>query len=120
MSSTCAQDLLLKGKSANLEIFSDYSIMSLQVSEIRGDEETLFVSYVKLHKSVTAKTLARWMKVVLTDSGVDPSLWKPHAVRAASSTHHSSVRELDLGGICRLADWSMASSTYLKFYKRYV
>ena len=94
--------------------------MSLQVSEIRGDKKTFFISYVKPHKSVTAKTLARWMKVVLTDAGVDPKLWAPHAVRAASSTHHSTVRDLDLGQICRLADWSMASSTYLKFYKRYV
>ena len=94
--------------------------MSLQVSEIRGDKKTFFISYVKPHKSVTAKTLARWMKVVLKGAGVDPKLWAPHAVRAAASTHHSTVRELDLGQICRLADWSMASSTYLKFYKRYV
>ena len=120
MSSICSQDLLLKGKSVSLEIFSDYSLISLQVSDILGDDETLFVSYVKLHKIISAKTLAQWMKVVLTDLGVDPSLWKPHAVRAASSTHHSSVRKLDLGGICRLADWSMASSTYSKFYKLYV
>ena len=90
------------------------------MSEIRGDKRTFFISYVKLNKSVTAKTLARWMKVVLTNSGVDPKLWDPHAVREASSSHHSSVRDLDLGQICRLADWSMASSTYLKFYKRYV
>ena len=40
--------------------------------------------------------------------------------RAASSTHHTTTRQLDLEQICRLADWSMASSTYLKFYKRYV
>ena len=78
------------------------------------------MSYQQPHKSVTSQTLARWMKVVLADAGVDPVVWKPHAVRAASSTHHTSVRQLDLGQICRLADWSMASSTYLKFYKRYV
>ena len=63
---------------------------------------------------MTSQTLARWMKIVLADAGVDPVVWKPHAVRAASSTHHTNVRQLDL------ADWSMASSTYLKFYKRYV
>ena len=120
MSSIRAQCILLEGKSASLEIFSDYSLFSFQVSEIRGDKKTFFISYVKPHKSVTAKTLARWMKTVLTNSGVDPKLWAPHAVRAASSSHLSSVRDLDLGQICRLADWSMASSTYLKFYKRYV
>ena len=94
--------------------------MFVQVSVIRGDNKTFFISYVKLHKSVMAKTLARWMKAVLTDAGVISKLWAPHAVRSASSTHHSSVRDLDLGQICRLADWSMASSTYLRFYKIYV
>ena len=60
------------------------------------------------------------MKVILTEAGVDPGVWKPHAVRSASSSHHTTSRQLDLEQICRLADWSMASSTYLKFYKRYV
>ena len=30
-------NVLLEGKSASLEIFSDYSLMSLQVSSIHGD-----------------------------------------------------------------------------------
>ena len=59
-----------KVTSASLEIFSDYSLMSLQVSEIHGDKKTLFLSYVKPQKSLTAKTLARKMKAVLTDEGV--------------------------------------------------
>ena len=60
------------------------------------------------------------MKVILADARVDPEVWKPHAVRSASSSHHTTVRQLDLGQVCRLADWSMASTTYLRFYKRYV
>ena len=48
-----------KVTSASLEVFSDYSLMSLQVSGIRGDKMTFFISYVKPHKSVTAKTLSR-------------------------------------------------------------
>ena len=60
------------------------------------------------------------MKVILTEAGVDPGVWKPHAVRSASSSHHTTSKQLDLEQICHLADWSMASSTYLKFYKRYV
>ena len=92
----------------------------MQVSDIRGDKRFFFVSFHKPHKCVMVATLARWMKAILTDAGVDPELWKPHTVRSASSTHHSTVRHLDLGQVCRLADWSMASSTYLRFYKRYV
>ena len=91
-----------------------------QVSGIRGDNRAFFVSYQWPHKSVTSQTLARWMKVILTEAGVDPGVWKPHAVRSASSSHHTTSKQLDLEQICRLADWSMASSTYLKFYKCYV
>ena len=116
MSCSFVTNLLLQG----LETFSDYSLLSLQVSDIRGDKRAFFVSYIKPRKSVTAATLARWMKTILTNASVDPVLWKPHAVRSASSTHHSTVRHLDLGQICRLADWSMASSTFLRFYKRYI
>ena len=109
-----------KVTSASLEVFSDYSLISLQVSGICGDKKFFFVSYVKPHRSVTAKTLARWRKVMLTDASVDPKLWAPHAVRSASSTHHSTVRNLDLGQICHLAGCFMASKTYLRFYQCYV
>ena len=94
--------------------------MSLQVSSIRGDKVSFFVSYVRPHKSVTAQTLARWMQQTLTKAGVNPQIWAPHSVRAAASSHHSTARNLDLGLICKLADWSMAGGVYKKFYKWYV
>ena len=94
--------------------------MSLQVSSIRGDKVSFFVSYVRPHKSVTARTLARWMQQTLTKAGVNPQIWAPHSVRAAASSHHSTAHNLDLGQICKLADWSMASGVYKKFYKRYM
>ena len=90
--------------------------MYLQVSGICGDTKSFFVSYVKPHRSVTSKTLSRWIKTVLTSAGVDDKLWAPHAVRSASSSHHSTVKNLDLGQICRFTDWSMTSGVYLKFY----
>ena len=94
--------------------------MSLQVSRISGDQKLFFLSYVKPQRSVTSKTLARWIKTVLSNAGVDPKIWAPHSVRSASSAHLSSVKNLDLGQICKLADWSMASNVYLKFYQQYV
>ena len=92
--------------------------MSFQVSSIRGDNVSFFVSYVKPHKLVTARTLARWMQQTLTKAGVNPEIWAPHSVRAAASSHHSTARQLDLEQICRLVDWSMARGVFTKFYKR--
>ena len=80
-----------------LKFFSNYSLMSLQVSGILGDQKSFFVSFVKPHRSVTSKTLARWLKSVLTSAGVDSKLWAPHSVRSAASAHLTTVKNLDLG-----------------------
>ena len=94
--------------------------MSLQVSGIHQDQESFFVALVKPHRSVTSQTLARWMKTILTSTGVDNSIWKPHAVRSTAAAHLKVDKNLDLVQICRLADWSNVSGTFKKFYQRYV
>ena len=80
------------------------------------------MSYVAPFKSVTARTLARWrwMKDILSSSGVDTSLWDPHATRAAVVAHKKSAKNLLLGQICRLADWSLVSGVFTKFYDRFL
>ena len=41
---------------------------------------------MKPHKPVSSSTLGRWIKTVMTDSGIDTSLFKPHSVRGASTS----------------------------------
>ena len=90
------------------------------MSRICQDQVSFFVALVKPHKSVPSQTLARWMKSTLTAAGVDSNVWKPHAVRSAAAAHLKVDKNLDLAAICRLADWSQASGTFLKFYQGYV
>ena len=45
---------------------------------------------VRPHKSVTSKTLSRWVREVLGAAGIDTSQWDPHSTRAASAAHHLS------------------------------
>ena len=85
-------------------IFSNYILVYLQVSRICGDAKSVFVSYVKPHKSVTSKTLSRWIMSVLTSAGISDKLWAPHVVRSAASSQQANMRNLDLGQICCLAD----------------
>lgn len=47
----------------------------------------LFTSYVKPRKQVCTGTLARWIKSVLTSSGVHTSVFKAHSVRSASTSY---------------------------------
>ena len=49
-----------KVKSINL-VFTNYILVYLQVSVIRGDSKSFFVSYMKPYRSVTSGTLSRWI-----------------------------------------------------------
>ena len=119
MSSQSLDYLLQQGKFVELFVIFGLYIFLFQVLPIRGDYKFFFVSFVTPYKSVTSRTLARWLKIVLESASVDTSVWDPHALRSASSAYHKN-RNLDLGQICRLADWSLTSGVFKKFYDMYV
>ena len=49
----------------------------------------LFSLFVKPHKPVSTNSLARWIKSVLSNAGIDTSVFKAHSVRGASVTNAS-------------------------------
>ena len=100
--------------------FLDLTFFTLQVANLRGDNTSLFVSYLPPHKSVTSRTLARWIKEILSAAGVDTAVWGPQATRAASAAHMRTARNLSLAQLCKLADWSQVSGVFEKFYHRYL
>jgi site-specific recombinase XerD len=50
---------------------------------LRGQESRLLISYVAPYKGVSKDTISRWMKTIMTASGIDTSFFKPHSVRLA-------------------------------------
>ena len=75
----------------------------------------LFISYVKPHKPVTSATIARWVKTVLSLTGID-DIFTAHSTRGASTS--AAVRAgVALPDIMEAADWSR-ESTFKKFYCR--
>ena len=84
---------------------------SLRSSQ-KGDK--LFISWIKPHNSVTSCSIARWLKTVLTLSGIDTSIFKAHSVRGASV---SAARNLGVTTkeILDTADWS-TESVFQKYY----
>ena len=75
----------------------------------------LLVSYCSF-KAVCSSTIARWLKSVLEQFGIDTSVFKAHSFRSASVSaalfHGCSIKE-----ILKTADWSSAKNFY-KFYFR--
>ena len=91
--------------------------MYLQMTEhLRGQERRLFISFVAPYKGVSKDTISRWIRTIMTASGIDTSFFKPHSVRLASVSTVSD-NGLPLATILRTAGWSN-QCTFLKFYYR--
>ena len=83
---------------------------------LRGSGSQLFISYRKPFKKVSRDTVSRWVRSVLTDSGIDTSRFKPHSTRAASASAASNA-SVSLDDILQTAGWS-SESTFATFYNK--
>ena len=74
----------------------------------------VFIKTKKPHTPVCSATVARWVKKVLEECGIDTSVFKGHSVRAASSSKAGS-RGATLKDILDRGNWSQ-ESTWQRFY----
>ena len=58
-------------------------------------------------------TISRWIKKVLSNSGIDSNVFSAHSTRGAASS--SAFGSVDLDSILSNADWS-SGRTFKKFY----
>lgn len=86
-----------------------------ETRQIRTSDK-LLLSFHKPHHPVTTNTISRWIKTVLSDSGIDVSLFKAHSTRAAS-TSAAQANGLPIDSILEKVGWSK-DSTFAKFYSR--
>ena len=75
-----------------------------KTSEIRGDVNKLFISYVKQYKSVTSATIGRWIRSVTISSGIDCEKYKAQSVRFARAKNC----QIPIHEIMKTAGWSSA------------
>ena len=85
---------------------------------LRGEEPKLFVSFIKPHRAVTSSSIARWLKTILEEAGVDTSLFGAHSTRGASASAASSAG-ITTGDILKAANWS-SESVFQRFYHKKV
>ena len=105
--------VLRKYSNKHLCIFRCLRHYIARTHSIRGSETKLFISFAKPHRCVTTSTIGRWIKIVLSRSGVDINMYKAHSTRAASASkanlHVSTSKILKAGG------WS-SSNSFQKHY----
>lgn len=83
---------------------------------LRGEETQLLISFVKPHKAVSKDTIARWVRCVLANAGIDTNQFGAHSTRSVS-TSAAKRSGLDLTTIMKAAGWSNAS-TFSRFYNK--
>lgn len=84
---------------------------------LRGAESLLFITLRKPYKAVGTQTLARWIKTVLKEAGINTNIFSAHSTRhAATSTAFS--KGVDVESIRRTAGWSEKSLVFAKHYNK--
>lgn len=73
----------------------------------QSGETRLFISSRKPYKRVTRATIARWLKNVLVDSGIDVSIFSAHSYRGAT-TSCAYNKGVSIEEIMSKASWSNA------------
>lgn len=81
---------------------------------LRFLEKGLLLCYNQPHKKASKQTVARWIKVVLKNSGIDTEQFKAHSTRSAA-TSMAKKNNFPLTDILKQAGWK-TETTFIKFY----
>lgn len=81
-----------------------------------GSETKLFISYIPPHKAVSKDTLARWLKEVLHNAGINVKQYSAHSTRSATVSA-ASAKNIPVEKILQTAG-GKSEKTFAKFYKK--
>jgi len=79
------------------------------------NEPGLLISTQSPHKGITRATIARWVKNILTQAGIDAT-FTAHSTRAVA-TSTAKARGISLDNIAKTAGWSNVT-TFRRFYDK--
>lgn len=83
-------------------------------SENRGQ---LLLTHKAPYKPASTQSISRWIKQVLSESGVDVSTFGAHSTRHAA-TSAARCAGLSVDTIRKTAGWTPTSNTFARFYNR--
>jgi integrase len=79
-------------------------------------DANIFTTLCKPFRNARPNTLAKHIKEILGNAGVDTEIYKAHSVRSAS-TSHALARGISIEEILDRATWA-SDSTFVKFYAK--
>lgn len=81
------------------------------------DNAQLFISFKRPHRVVGSRSISRWIKETLTESGIDTTIFSAHSTRRAAT---SAARRVYIDMIRKTAGCSGHSKVCSKLYNRNV
>ena len=87
-----------------------------KTNQVRGSETKLFLSFIKPHKAVTSSTIARWLRTILEQAGINTEIFSAHSTRGASASA-AARGGVTLEDILKAANWS-SESVFQRFYHK--
>ncbi|XP_031340928.1 uncharacterized protein LOC116169038 [Photinus pyralis] len=88
-----------------------------KTKKVRGNCVFLFVTCKKPFHKATTQTIGRWIKIILSKSGLDTNIFKAQSTRHAS-TSAAARKGLNFDTIRLAAGWTKNSETFARFYNR--
>lgn len=83
----------------------------------RGNNDSLFISFMKPFAPVSSQTISRSLCEVLKLSGIDVEKYGAHSFRHSSSSKAAS-KGINTDTILRCVGWSEKSKTFARYYHR--
>lgn len=88
----------------------------IELTKSIRSSEFLLVSYQKPFQRVSTDTISRWIKTIMSECGIDTTLFQAHSTRSASTS--AAVRQgLSVDEVLSKVGWSSAD-TFAKFYNK--
>ena len=100
---------------ATLRLYCDKTKQWRDVERVT-EKPVVFLTSTKPYGPASSATIARWIKTVLSRSGIDTTIFKAHSIRGAS-TSAAAEAGISIPEILEAGDWS-SQSTFEKFYYR--
>ena len=80
----------------------------------RNGSTQLLIAMIRPHKPVSSSTVARWLKTVLNNAGIDTSIFKAHSAWSAACSSASEAG-VTTATILDAADWA-TETVFQRFY----
>ena len=87
-----------------------------RTAPLRGSATQLFISYRKPHKPVATCTISRWVREILSASGINTDIFKSHSTRSASSS--KAIKYMSVADVLKAGQWSANSTSFCRHYRR--